>query len=628
MLNRTLPARAWAAAMLVAAVFAAGCGRNTPATAPTPVATDFDAIMASGGAFAEVQSRETITASESSTETIEGEVYYCTRTTYDVTRGFETFPQFDPNAEVVYPGNLLQGGSLSLATPSPIPVRRGGGTVVITLLNGSGGVQSTVPEVTLGNITQAANDLIAANTGQLRANATYSMQRVSSREQLGLAINAHYENLTTDVQGSFQYSSDRRMNRCLVKLTQAYYTIVFQLPTRTSQFFAPEVTPSDLRPYVYPGNPAAFISSVTYGRIFYLLVQSTESFQSIEASIDASFEAAISHGSIGEDTKYVGRLENVEVGGYALGGDAQLALAALRGTNVRALDDYITQGGTITTGHPLSYVVRSVTRPDQVVKVSVNTRYDVVDCVPIGQSLPDPVVWYSAQNGVNATAAGGVTSLDNLFANQYGRAVPSLYSPSNIFGHWVRNTLPGATSPNHLISTAYQPLTYADGLQFSAVGMENRDYTLFFVASVINGQPGQGTPANVIWGESRQPGRGLSLTFSGTDSISVSHGGANVLTGRVPGSFLARYRAYTVRFSQTEGMKLYVNGELVASDPDFRQPLLSFVGARFGIFPAVYLPGRPIDNSLRFLEMRVFATAATEAQRGAIEQEIRNRYLF
>jgi len=620
---------ALAAASLV--LLLAGCSKKNP-TAPM-VATDFDGVMQSGGEFEEVQNRETVVASDPpTTETINGEVYYCTRTTYDVTRGFENFPQFDPNAEVVFPGNLLQGASLAEATPSPVPVGRGGGTVVITLLNGSTGVQQTVPAVTLGNITQAANDLIASNTGQLRANATYSMQRVSSREQLGLALNASYGNLTTEVQGSFSYNSDHRYNRLLVKLTQAYYTIAFELPTRTSEFFDPGVTPADLSRYVYPGNPAAFISSVTYGRIFYLLVQSTESFQSMEASITASFDAALSHGTIGGGARYISQLSEVEVGGYALGGDANLALAALRGTSVQALDDYITMGGTITTGFPLSYVVRSVNRPDQIVKVAVNTRYDVVNCVPIGQSLPNAVVWYSAQAGVNTVTSPMpghpyVVSLNNLFTNSYGRAVTPTGGPSSVAGIYHPNALPGPGSArNSFVQLPWAPLNNTACFQFSGVGLENTDYTLFLVAYVLNGQPGQGTPASLIWGESGQPGRSLRVTMSGTDSITVTHGAGTSLTGRVPGDFLAAWRLYTLRFSRTEGMQVYVNGEQVASDPDFRQPLLSFVGARFGISP--HPSGGNVDLQAYFAEMRVFATAASEAQRAAIEQEIRNQYLL
>ena len=84
------------------------------------------------------------------------------------------------------------------------------------------------------------------------------------------------------------------------------------------------VSPSELSRYVYSGNPATYISSVTYGRIFYLLVESTASRTEMEASIRATYKAAVVGGSIDGDVKYVNDLENSRIKVFALGGDPEL----------------------------------------------------------------------------------------------------------------------------------------------------------------------------------------------------------------------------------------------------------------------------------------------------------------
>ena len=89
--------------------------------------------------------------------------------------------------------------------------------------------------------------------------------------------------------------------------------MAFQLPTSKEELFDPSVTPEQLGQYVGPGNPAAFISSVTYGRKFYLLIESTSSSVDIDASINASFGAAVAQGSLGVDAKYISDLESVRV---------------------------------------------------------------------------------------------------------------------------------------------------------------------------------------------------------------------------------------------------------------------------------------------------------------------------
>jgi hypothetical protein len=52
--------------------------------------------------------------------------------------------------------------------------------------------------------------IVADNPGDLRARTTYSMERISSREQLGVSLRAEYSNLTTDVRASSDYNAMSR----------------------------------------------------------------------------------------------------------------------------------------------------------------------------------------------------------------------------------------------------------------------------------------------------------------------------------------------------------------------------------------------------------------------------------
>jgi thiol-activated cytolysin len=62
------------------------------------------------------------------------ERWICTTSTVSVLDGNGQFPLFNTNADVIYPGNMLQGKSLSNATPSPIVVERAGGVPFRTTL--------------------------------------------------------------------------------------------------------------------------------------------------------------------------------------------------------------------------------------------------------------------------------------------------------------------------------------------------------------------------------------------------------------------------------------------------------------------------------------------------------------
>src|SRR6056297_1605425 len=114
--------------------------------------TELGRVLDEAGEFDEFQETYEETEAVEFEETSGNDQYYCTRKTVSLTEGYSDFPQFDPNARVIFPGNLLQGNTLDLATPSGIPVERGPGTVVITLVNGAASASRQLDVVSLGSV--------------------------------------------------------------------------------------------------------------------------------------------------------------------------------------------------------------------------------------------------------------------------------------------------------------------------------------------------------------------------------------------------------------------------------------------------------------------------------------------
>ncbi|MEM8892832.1 MAG: thiol-activated cytolysin family protein, partial [Bacteroidota bacterium] len=260
------------AALLLTATLMA-CEQNIPGPAPSE---NFDAIIAAGGAFEQVSKSEEVLETSESYNVEDGEEYVCTTETLkieDAAGGNSGFPLFNPNSSVVYPGSLLQGNSLNQATPNIIAVKRSGGTISTDVFDGSIAPSFEVDEVKISSVTEAANSIIRNSTGVVPANFEFSYDLVQSKREMALKMKAQYETKFTEIEGKLEFSSDRSYNRMLITLNQSFYTLRFDIPTSTDQIFAPEVTPQDLERYVGPGNPAAYISSVTYGRIYYMLIE-------------------------------------------------------------------------------------------------------------------------------------------------------------------------------------------------------------------------------------------------------------------------------------------------------------------------------------------------------------------
>jgi len=155
------------------------------------------AVVASGDAFenfppttteTEVGGTETTTNEPySRKDGPEGDLieqrWICTEKEVDVTGGTHTFPLYNTNASVIWPGNLLQGKTLDNATPSDIVVKRAGGTITYNLVTGNPIATDSVAVIDQGTVQQAMNNIIAQNGDITPANFTLDVVSVNSSEQ-------------------------------------------------------------------------------------------------------------------------------------------------------------------------------------------------------------------------------------------------------------------------------------------------------------------------------------------------------------------------------------------------------------------------------------------------------------
>ncbi len=377
--------------LLMASFFAiTSCSENGTSTNPDEPQT-FEEVIAQGGEtgeFPDSRTTDTLSVGEPENEDREKdeggstvtERWICSTKTLSVLDGNGQFPLFNSNADVVFPGNLLQGKTLSKATPDPIVVARAGGTVSYDLNNGNLFSTFKVDSVSKSSIQNAMNNIIANAGDVVPANFQLDIEEVQSENQLALEMGLDVSTFTTKVKSNMSFSTDRKYNRFLVKLKQSYYTMSFDLPARLNQLFHESVTPAELAKYVQPDNPATFISSVTYGRIFYMLVESTSSSQEMAAKLNVSYGAFQNKAEGSVDVDSFQEMNNVKIKVIAYGGDAAGTFELAGEATIQNVANKLAESTDIRAGLPLSYVVRSVERPDKIVGTSIATEFDVVDC--------------------------------------------------------------------------------------------------------------------------------------------------------------------------------------------------------------------------------------------------------
>lgn len=389
-------------AMLFMAL-AIGCSKDDGGTTDPPIDPPVGTIaevVASGDAFESFP--PTTTATDVGTETTKNEDYdrkdstganieqrwICTEKEVDITGGTHTFPLYNTNASVIWPGNLLQGKTLDNATPQDIVVKRAGGAITYNLVTGNPVATKPVDVIDQGTVQQAMNNIIADNGDITPANFTLDVVAINSKEELALEMGLKVSTLTTKVSGNFSYNSSSEVSSVLVKLTQQYYTMSYVKPTSLDEVFDPSVTPEQLAKFIQPDNPATFISSVTYGRIFYMLYESSASAQDMAAALKGSYDAVAGSASASVNIDKLREYNNLNVKVIAYGGDSEGTLNAVGATfggeeavdNLQDIVGRLAASSDIAGGLPLSYVVNSLEDPSQVVSTNLATKYTVKNC--------------------------------------------------------------------------------------------------------------------------------------------------------------------------------------------------------------------------------------------------------
>lgn len=361
---------------------------------PDPKETDlsFAAVVADGGGFEEVpQSRTDETIEEEEVDPQDYEVedengvpqtqrFICSSRTVNVLDGTGDFQTLGGAASEIYPGALLQGKTINNVKPEAIPLKRAGGSISYSLNDGNLQSAQDLEEMSESQVRLAMNTIISGSSGVVPADFNLTYENVFSEEQVALNMGLSYEGYGVKAEGKLSFSSEKTYNRVLVKLNQKYYDVSYDFPTGYDDVFDESVSPEDLEKYIQPDNPATYIKKVTYGRIFYMLIESTSSLTEMNAQIETSYEGFKNKVEADLEVDTMKKMENLKVKVIAYGGDSSNTFSSLGETNVEALADMLAASTDIKTGLPLSYEIYSLEEPSKQVGTNISTEMEIVEC--------------------------------------------------------------------------------------------------------------------------------------------------------------------------------------------------------------------------------------------------------
>lgn len=360
-----------------------GCG-DEPAGPSTADVNEYLLALPSWGEFSPTDwsSNEPTGATDSNTYASGNTIYECTTTEYSLTETPDKTTIFNPDAEILWLGALLQGKGYAdgLGSLAELPIRqRAPVTVFIDLL--SENVSRTVENPDPSSIARAVGDLVeqAQNQGHQAGSDIFFLEQVThSLEQASLDLGLSVRYLGTNVKSQLEYDRSVEKKTLTAYFVQQMFTTSLVLPQTPGSFFSEEFTEDLLREQIDrgrigPQNLPTFISSIVWGRMLMLTMTSTHSVEEMRAALTAS-RASIGSGSIDGTSLTV--LDESEIRVSTVGGVDDGVEELIK---TGRLGEYFDAAAPLTAARPLSYTVRNLA-DNTIAAVSETTVYNVEEC--------------------------------------------------------------------------------------------------------------------------------------------------------------------------------------------------------------------------------------------------------
>ncbi|WP_340201432.1 thiol-activated cytolysin family protein [Ascidiimonas sp. W6] len=338
------------------------------------------------------------------------DVQECVVRTYKAAPGFNEMITLDPTTDVIFPGALLDGASVTTGEYKPISVNRAPIALSASLTNISGSPVIKIEDPKLSTVREGIKSLLDQEvTGSTVASVNFEIKQVFSEEQINVAIGANYKSAGQKVSTAFNFNSNTKKNKFLLKYIQKYYTIDMDPPSLPSDLFT---TLPDFESL--GATSPVYVASVAYGRMVIYTIETDKS----ETEVNAAFNASFSSGGVAIDGKHKKTFESSTIKALIVGGDGGGAAQAIN--SPQDVYKFISTGGNYSKdspGAPLSYKLRYIKKGTPVARLVLSSEYPIRTCYEAYQKFGIEIYGFNCVNNDNET--GRVEIFGSMSAGLY-----------------------------------------------------------------------------------------------------------------------------------------------------------------------------------------------------------------
>ncbi|RMZ61155.1 thiol-activated cytolysin [Chryseobacterium nematophagum] len=317
---------------------------------------------------------------------------------------FDHFSRLGTGASLMWPGNIVQGKTIKTGQLASIPIGDNGRNsieVKVDAFSSSPTIPSSqlITDPTPGKVQTALQSMLNGfyDSGtNFPANYSIDIQRTFNSKQLQIALNVGYTGaIGMDVGGSFGINFNTSKTYYAVTLKQKFFEVSVNPKTGlkgNDGWITNSYPQAQLDQYIAADNPAVYISSVTYGRLYTLVYESDEKATKIEQALNFAYKNPTANISASQKTEFSTTLQNARVYVKQLGGSATAGLEASLGTlagNFDSVRNFVVTGAEVSKtnpGYPIEYSAVNI-GSNLPVTVKVEDQVNYQNCTDNGYKL-------------------------------------------------------------------------------------------------------------------------------------------------------------------------------------------------------------------------------------------------
>lgn len=353
---------------------------------------------------------------------------------------------FNSAGAAIFPGALvLLNKELAMGRPQPVSIPRAPVTLSIDLPGLGDQGKLVVENPTNADVRAAINRVLErwntypASQGYVNAaRSDLTVQKAYSRDQLTLGLGFNAQWASGEVLARVDVKNTAEQSTAVALFRQVFYTVSMNTPAAPADVFDEDVTIHDVKTRMNTTNPPGYVSSVDYGRLILVRMdtQSTET----EADVVASLSYAATGGtSVGGDTRtrFERIIQNSTFTVVTVGGNAADATKVMGANALAELPRVIRKDAVYSRdnpGVPIAYTVHAL-RDNRHAAFHFGTKFNRTNC----QTFPNSFV--------RLRHAGGYVAwweVDWLINRPDGAQEPHHWKSGETTAGWVHTLeLPG-----------------------------------------------------------------------------------------------------------------------------------------------------------------------------------------